>query len=1034
MAGTVASPLLDVVCDRLDSHATALCKSTCFRNTRLKLSELQALLQDIESSGSDSNLSLRNWLSVLRDLAYDIDGIIDNWELSIGSCCFPSFAYTSKIDKDLKAVDKRLDFLLESFYKFVSGGFLSYNESVDNTLNIMDDEDVIFGRDFDLSDIVNTLYKNSNENSLHFIPIVGMGGIGKTLLAKRIYNDDKVKNHFHFRVWVSVCGNLDIATIAGAIAVENRTLRVRDETLFEPREVLRGIRFLIVLDNVWDDDGRNFEKLRAWLNVGHLGSCVLVTTRSSRVAALMGTVPVKHLTYLSDEESWALFRHLAFRSMGEYSAELENIGRNIVAKCKGLPLAVKSIGGLLRSKSIQEWLSIMGDDLWKLPEFKSHLLPVLKPSYDRLPSCLKQCFVYCLIFPKGYWINREKLVQLWIAEGFIRLKAGSEVLEDIADDYFMELLQQSFFHDLVRDDVGEVVAFRMHDFMHDLAQFVAEVECSIMSIGYSQGAHGYVRYSSLVSDFTQLTTSKSKKLRTLLLLSGKLENVSSLFQMYSLLRVLDLSHCGMIELPASIDTLKHLRYLNLSQTYIRRIPESISKLKQLQMLELSNCYNLEEIPKAICLLTNLRNIGIGSCCSLIHLPSGIGKLRLLRKLSAFILSKRRDCATLRELNMLDLGGKLIIKNLENVKILLDAREAKLHEKINIHSLELSWSFNAHMRGDISAQVVDILRPPQNLKFLCLRGYRGFMYPSWMNSGLPNLVKVCLINCNCLELPPLGQLANLKDLYVRRMSAVHIIGHEFYGNGSVRGFPCLQQLELHDMPNLLEWKSLTMAEIDGLTGIQEPFPCLEKLIVDGCHSLTFLPFIPNLKNLALRDSNVRLLHSLSRLRLLPSLVIDNFQDLNYFPGYYGNVNSIVKLTLHDCDNLKTVFEVAHIFPYVRHLSILNCDKLSSLAMRLRESKFLRKLDIVECPRLCDILDMQHLYSLVELTIVGCPFLTLSSKSIRFLRRLHSLVIKRCPGLERQLKREAGMDWFKILPVQNIETEIVEFTTDEDIFGD
>ncbi|KAK1578350.1 hypothetical protein Q3G72_029586 [Acer saccharum] len=157
-----------------------------------------------------------------------------------------------------------------------------------------------------------------------------------------------------------------------------------------------------------------------------------------------------------------------------------------------------------------------------------------------------------------------------------------------------------------------------------------------------------------------------------------------------------------------------------------------------------------------------------------------------------------------------------------------------------------------------------------------------MHPSWMNSGLPNLVKVCLINCNRQEFPPLGQLPNLKDLYVRRMSAVHIIGHEFYGNGIVRGFPSLQQLEL-----------------------------------------------------------------------------------------------------------QTVFEVAHIFPSVRHLSI-------------------RKLDIVECPRLCDILDMRHLYSLF------------GDQKMSWIRETTEM--------------DAGMDWFKILPVQNIETEIGEFTTDEDIFGD
>ncbi|KAI9194291.1 hypothetical protein LWI28_004858 [Acer negundo] len=150
----------------------------------------------------------------------------------------------------------------------------------------------------------------------------------------------------------------------------------------------------------------------------------------------------------------------------------------------------------------------MRDGLWKLPEFKSRILLVLKLTYDRLPSYLKQCFVHCLIFPKSYWINKEKLVQLWIAEGFVKLTSGSEVLEDVANSYFMGLLQQSFFHDVVRDDFGQLVSCRMHDFIHDLAQFVAGVEFSSMSIGYPRSVCGYVQYCS--SNSTQSTTPKAE--------------------------------------------------------------------------------------------------------------------------------------------------------------------------------------------------------------------------------------------------------------------------------------------------------------------------------------------------------------------------------------------------------------------------------------------------------------------------------------------------------------------------------------------
>ncbi|KAJ0035729.1 hypothetical protein Pint_26080 [Pistacia integerrima] len=239
--------------------------------------------------------------------------------------------------------------------------------------------------------------------------------------------------------------------------------------------------------------------------------------------------------------------------------------------------------------------------------------------------------------------------------------------------------------------------------------------------------------------------------------------------------------------------------------------------------------------------------------------SGIGKLKLLRKLPAFILGKRRDSANLQELNFLNLEGRLDIKNLENVRDEIDGYEAKLHEKVHIHSLGLSWSRDAITRDDISTtHVIHSLRPPQDLKVLDLKGYRGAMIPSWLNSGLTNLVKVSITDCSFEKLPPLGQIPTLKDLCIKGLSAVQIIGHDFYGKGTVRGFPSLRQLELYDMPNLWEWECLTMEKMGGEITIQAPFPSLEKLIIEGCNMLIALPFTQHLKNLALCNSNEMLL--------------------------------------------------------------------------------------------------------------------------------------------------------------------------------
>lgn len=1010
MADSVASPLLDAVCRRLDCNVSAIwnLKNKHFKQLRLLLAEIQNLLRDDRQRSSfDQSSPLRVWLTNLRDLVYDVDILVDNCERSKKSKpvgFFRSFGRNVRIDQEVRRINERLSRHLDLYHKLPRGpdeesGFIS---EVGFALS---DGHFSFGRELEFSNIVNTMLTNDEERILNVMPIVGMGGIGKTHVAWRIYSNEKVISRFQFMAWVNVGSNLDLRAIAEAIVGKCAENDIAED-LLDPSGVLGGKRFLIVFDDVWDDDCEKWEKVKSWLNVGDLGSCVLVTTRSSRVATLMGTVPAQHLARLSDEDSWALFKCFAFGHMEHENDELGEIGYEIVSKCKGLPLAVKTIGSFLFSKTRQEWLSISHNDLWKVPEFKSHVLPVLKLSYDHLPLYLKQCFAFCSVFPRDYWINRENLVQLWIAEGFIRSEVGSQGLEDIAYDYyFMELLEHSFFHDVVRDDFGKVITCRMHDFMHDLARLIAGFEYSIESIENSPIIPGHVQDCSVFGNFEELVIRKKEKLRTLLLLSGKLENLCTLFEEFSRLRVLDLSRSGIIELPVSIGASRHLRYLNLSHTYIRRIPESIRKLKQLQTLELSSCYNLEELPKAISLLQNLRHLGIESCCSLTRMPLGIGKLRFLKHLPAFILGKSSNSANLQELNSLALEGRLDIKNLENVKNAVDAQQARLQQKINIQSLELSWSCDAYERAKISAQVIEFLRPPPFLKSLNLKGYRGSMFPSWMNSGLPYLVNISLINCNCQELPPLGQLPNLQDLYLKGLAGVQIIGHEFYGNTMVRGFPSLQQLELYNMPNLFEWKSPMMEETDGLTRIEAPFPCLETLIVEGCSKLTVLPFVPNLKNLALCNSNAMLLHSLVNLPLLPSLLVDNFRELKHVPDQYGNTNSIIKLTARECDDLETLFEVVQSFSSLRHLTILNCNSLDSIPISLRMFNLLEKIDIVECPRLVHVPDIMHkLSQLEEMTIEACPILKLPPKSIKFLSCLPRLVIQRCPELEKQLQKE------------------------------
>ncbi|MFQ6627837.1 hypothetical protein Gotur_006986 [Gossypium turneri] len=326
-----------------------------------------------------------------------------------------------------------------------------------------------------------------------------------------------------------------------------------------------------------------------------------------------------------------------------------------------------------------------------------------------------------------------------------------------------------------------------------------------------------------------------------------------------------------------------------------------------------------------------------------------------------------------------------------------------------------------MSAQMSAKILEYLYPPLNLRDFCLKGYKGSRFPSWMNGGLWNLSSISLISCSCQTLPPLGQLPSLKFLYLKGMSEVQLIGLEFYGDG---GFPCLEQLEIYDMPNLEEWMSIEGSS-DPLS--LEVFPFLDKLVVKGCHRLTVLPVIPNLRSLALCDSNEMLLHSVAHLPPLSSLVVEKFK-LKFLTSYFKNF-SIEKLTFYDCDNLDHLFENNQAPSSLKHLSILYCDRLMSLSLDLRSLTYLQRFDVMECEQLRDISGLVSLGSLEELSIVSCPMLQSLPSGIRYLTNLQRLVIKGCPASQGRLEKKNGWDWPEIAHIPYLEIEHKELVLED-----
>ncbi|XP_058079928.1 putative disease resistance protein RGA3 [Magnolia sinica] len=1047
MAELVVSGLLQVIIERLASPILEQCELLWgvrdeMENLRSKLSTIQAVLEDAEEQLVKSK-ALQNWLGKLKCVVYDADDVLDDFTTEMEAepkveakrkkveikDCFkkvgtffsasnPLVSRTNMADK-IKEIGRRCDAIAEERSKF----HLREGERVleivrrEPTDSFVIESDV-YGREEDKKQLMELLISEEKGEDVTVIPIVGMGGLGKTTLAQFAFNNERAVKHFELRMWVCVSDDFSVSRVTKDI-IESATNSKCDLPNMEQlqrhlRELLSEKKFLLVLDDVWDEKPMNWDRLKQFLRGGARGSKIIVTTRSETVASIMGTIPSHQLPVLSENDCWSLFKQRAFGHGRQEHPNLVMHGKEIVKKCGGVPLAAKTLGSLMRLKTEErEWLLVSQSEIWNLPKEDNHILPALKLSYYHLPSHLKQCFAYCSIFPKDYRIEKKKLIRLWMAEGFLQSSDGIKQMEDIGGEYFNNLLWRSF-QDVQKDDDGNIVWCKMHDLVHDLASSVAGNECSILKVNNAVNISNMSRARRLSleceSNNCVLTVQNGLRtanhLRTLLVL-GRSKNVSipcELLVHFLYLRVLDLSYTNVtMESLVSIGELKHLRYLDLSETEIQALPESICSLHHLQTLSLLGCYKLTELPMDISKMTSLRHFEICSFARLTHMPANMGELKFLQTLPVFIIGKDSGCG-IRELQGLNIRGNLIIQNLENVTCAADAQVANLKEKPNLHKLHFSWGQNIDLQLErIVEQTLEGLQPHPNLKRLVVEGYVGVRFPQWMsNSSLSNLIEISLINCRrCKQLPSLGQLPFLKVLEVYGMDAVKRIDNHFYGNVITQGFPSLEKLTIKDMPNLEEWS--------GFNG-REVFPCLEQLHVDKCDKLVSLPELQN--STSLHRLTIENCNSLTSLRIqglssLQNLAIQHCKSLTSLIGGVQHLTALESLNIDECPELASsrLEKLTSLSEWLRHaitlrqLNISNCESLMALPEGIGNLSSLQWLEIEYCEKLeCLPSGLQLLTNLQNLIIRGLPSLTALPEGIGNLSSLQYLWIGDCEKLE------------------------------------
>ncbi|XP_039166523.1 putative disease resistance RPP13-like protein 1 isoform X1 [Eucalyptus grandis] len=1056
-----------------------------------ELTMINAMLVDAEDKQLKGDHQVKLWLDDVGDLAYDMEDLLDKFAIKTAQVKMEVESSTSKgrmkwkfscfgrnkpskrnpnpsslVSKTMvQEINGRLEAIIDRKARLGLEVIVDRKVCLGLEANVVNRSNCInkrvptsslperqfFGREEEEREILELLIREVKNDTLSIVPIVGMGGVGKTAFAQQLYHNAEVNSYFEKRAWVCVSDVFDVLDITKTILQSITGLSNVGEDLdmlqVKLKDIIFGKKFLVVLDDIWNEEYEKWTTFLKPFEVGAKGSKIIITTRILEVVAITGALPY-HLKELSFENCISL---LAFHALGATNFEshpaFEMIGKKIAKRCKGLPLAAKLFGGVLRTKKTpEEWQDTLNNKIWNLVMAKNdEVLPILKLSYVHLPSHLKRCFAYCAVFPKDYEIERDELVLLWIAEGLLHGQKTNENILKLGRNHFDELVSRS----ILQQSSIDASKFSMHDLLNDLAKSIARRTC--FSSGSSQVAsnehdvpsHEKTRYASFIPLWHVASECLKpyqgmKALRSLILVrdgsSGGSFSISNkvlhdLLTNLEYLRVFSLCHCNIVEVPNCVGDLKHLRYLNFSYTHIERLPESISALCKLQALILRGCYKLSKLSQGITELVNLQFLDIRDTVSLKEMPLGIGNLKNLIILSKFVVGQEKG-SQLKELkNLPHLEGELFISELQKVEKVIDAADANLLQKLDLANLSLHW--DKHVQNlhnhELEAQVLDFLQPHTNLKNLTILNYGGARFPSWLDCTYSKIMSLCLRDCpNVVSLPMIGQLPSLKELSLKGLYAIERLGSEFYGDKMP--FSSLTTLKFEEMSTWRDWSPYVEGPEEEVS-----FSRLLHLVVRGCPLLVgTLPdrldhlikleiyscpilknstndvCLPSLRELVLEDCNKEILKSLVNLTSLTILTIENLAELVCFDhGFMSHLIKLKELHIEGCDQLKYLWQDGNEMlnlTCLQELTIVSCPQFTSIVPREREIELpcnLENMELINCANLEKL--PSKMYTLSYLSIRECPKLirpTISSydpNSNNPMPQLQSSCTSKCDSL-------------------------------------
>ncbi|CAN6231292.1 unnamed protein product [Urochloa humidicola] len=996
-------------------------------------------------------------LPALKDAVYDADDLLDEFrwhELKmkveqVNERRSPSLDFfNSVVQGDFNKVDaiqKRLDDLSSQLEKMgLHEVAQRFDKSIRPTTSSFPIEKKIFGRDKEIEEVLALLgvpMNNSRKGcskrkretngggrlpSVPVLPIIGLGGVGKTTLVQHICKNAHVTSHFDSVIWICVSDDFDVKRLTkeairslsrnkDKVTTDNLDLLQKDLV-----EEIRNKRFLLVLDDVWDDalkeNGQRWQRFCAPLTNVLEGSMLLMTTRSPEVANRVCTMDSFPLDRLSDDVFWDFFKQCVFGSeVPRLDPELEHIGRSILPRLKGSPLAAKTIGRLLgKTLNTAHWNDILNSELWQLRQNETDILPALRLSYMYLPFYLKRCFSFCAVYPKDYNFDKASLAEIWVAEGFVEPQ-GSIPLQHISHQYFEDLVSLSFFQKLH----GKYV---IHDLMHDMAHLVSKEECFIIKNASDfEKVPQNVRHLSIlqnidVNSSNLLSLCKHTKLRTLFCHPFMDETATMNHWCIELQRMRVIIFGPILELPESIGNLKHLRYLNSGG---------------------ANNGSGTSLPSGFCCLYNLQ-IFSTIHCKFECLPADINKLINLQSFISWTLVYQRGLTT-----RVDAATAKLLKNfnyfLEDLIIYKigemnkdHAAACELKNKGHLNRLSLQWSQLISQEHN-AVEALQALHPPTNLKDLSLEGYPGEYLPSWFHPRkMPNLTSLRFGYCNGFESISFSGMSQHDE-----SAAVMVIDNSNQRPGSIFSslayitiegckslssiehclhpayVPAIRKIKIVDCKSLLSFPTERLGD----------FHYLEELEVSGC---------PNINSPSLLSSSLKTVElarsgnlgygieccSLSHLHMsssclmsmqvgmwslpaLRELTITKNQSLTFIGGSeprFRPFSSLTGLTISYCKKLQNFDDLLthECIPVIERIHIGSCSELRSLpSERFGGFPFLKDLNIWDCPQVSWKSGMVLPSSLQRLSLQNCGDISARFPScLENLSSLQSLQIASC----------------------------------------